>query len=489
MDADVCLVVEGSYPYITGGVASWVHQLVTNLPEIRFALVCLVPDEAFVREDRYPVPANVVKRQNICLFTPMEDKGIRREATPELAQVLKGMHDEPLESRCPYLRSVEAMWRTGRHVAATMLTARTSWELLRHLYESRRRQVSFLDYFWTWRSTHGPLFRLFDVELPTCAVYHPVSTGYAGFIGGLAKLRHGARLMLTEHGLYTREREIEIAQAEWIYLEPSETSTYAPRERFFKSWWRNKYRFLGQISYDLADRIITLHDVNRRLQIKAGATAAKLEIVPNGIRIPEAPISGRDWDGRPFRVGLIGRVVPIKDVKTFVRAVAIASRQIAIEAFVMGPLDEDEVYAAEVKALVELLGVGSLITFTGKVVVDEWLPKLDLHVLTSISESQPLAILEAAAVGVPSVSSDVGACREMLEGRPGADALIGPSGLITPVASPEATAAAIVALAGDPARHAAMAAAGRRRVEAYYRIEDFYAAYRRLYGELAKGGA
>jgi glycosyltransferase involved in cell wall biosynthesis len=117
--------------------------------------------------------------------------------------------------------------------------------------------------------------------------------------------------------------------------------------------------------------------------------------------------------------------------------------------------------------------------------VDEWLPKLDLHVLTSISESQPLAILEASAFGLPTVSSDVGACREMLEGRPGKDALLGPSGLVTPVASPEATAAAIVTLAGDPRRHAAMALAGRRRVDAFYRIEDFFAAYRRLYGELS----
>ncbi|MFN3430865.1 MAG: DUF3492 domain-containing protein, partial [Candidatus Sericytochromatia bacterium] len=47
MQADVCLVLEGSYPYVTGGVSSWVHQLIAGLPEVRFALLTLVPDGRF----------------------------------------------------------------------------------------------------------------------------------------------------------------------------------------------------------------------------------------------------------------------------------------------------------------------------------------------------------------------------------------------------------------------------------------------------------
>ena len=41
-------------------------------------------------------------------------------------------------------------------------------------------------------------------------------------------------------------------------------------------------------------------------------------------------------------------------------------------------------------------------------------PRIDVLVLTSISEGLPLVILEAAAAGVPLVSTDVGACRELL---------------------------------------------------------------------------
>jgi glycosyltransferase involved in cell wall biosynthesis len=322
-------------------------------------------------------------------------------------------------------------------------------------------------------------------------VYHPVSTGYAGLLAALGKVHHGAGMMLTEHGLYTREREIEIAQAEWIYREPGEGTAFVPYEPFFKGWWRNQYRFLGQRTYDMCDRIVTLHEANKRLQILAGAEPEKLVVVPNGI-YPESFVPTRverDWSARPFRVGHVGRVVPIKDVKTFIRAVQIASMQVPIEATVLGPTDEDAAYFAECEALVSVLGMTGKLKFVGKQDLRKALATLDLNVLTSVSESQPLTILEAAASGVPTVATNVGACREMLEGKNADDALLGPSGLVTPVASPGATASAIVELARDPERYAEMAAAGLKRVERYYRQDDVFAYDRRAYGELAGAGA
>ena len=331
------------------------------------------------------------------------------------------------------------------------------------------------------------MFRMMQVALPEAAVYHPVSTGYAGFLSGLAKLRHGSGIVLTEHGLYTREREIEIAHAEWIYREPPPGTFYVPHEPFFKGWWGNLYRFLGQLTYDLSDTIVTLHEANRRIQVAAGADPDKLVIVPNGID-PEAYRSARverSWGDRPLRIGLIGRVVPIKDIKTFIRAVHVAHMTTPVEAYVLGPTDEDPDYFRECQELVALLGLQDVLTFTGKVNVKEWLARLDLNVLTSVSESQPLVILEASAAGVPTVSTDVGACREMLEGKPGDDALLGPSGLVTPVVSPGATAAAILDLAQSPQRHAEMVRAGYQRLNRYYRQEQVFDYYRTLYRQLA----
>ncbi|MNX32283.1 D-inositol 3-phosphate glycosyltransferase [compost metagenome] len=489
--ADVCFVVEGSYPYVTGGVASWVHQLITNMPDIRFSLLTLLPDASSNWVDKYEVPANVVSRKNVYLFGKMDDDGVRREASRGLVEAVTSLHDAPPESRCPYFRTVESLMRASGQSATSLLTARSSWRVMQELYKKRQRRVSFLDYFWTWRSIHGPMFRLLEAELPEAAVYHPVSTGYAGFLAGVAKLRHGAGVVLTEHGLYTREREIEIANAEWIYRDPGEGTAYAPYEPFFKGWWSNQYRFLGQLSYDLSDVIVTLHEANKKLQIQAGAPASKMQVVPNGIHPSafEKARVRRDWGDRPFRVGLIGRVVPIKDVKTYLRAIQIVAQTVPVEAYVLGPTEEDPAYHAECMELVKALKLESTVTFTGKVSLSDWLPKLDLNVLTSVSESQPLVILEASASGIPTVSTDVGACREMLEGKPGDDALLGPSGMVTPVVSPGATAAAIIALARNPERHAEMAQAGIRRVEGFYRQEAVFDTYRALYRSLAGGHA
>lgn len=485
MRADVCLVVEGAYPYVTGGVAAWTHQLVTGLPEVSFALCVILPDERFAGQDRYPVPKNVVARSHVTLF---DEHKVKRdaEASPELVKAIEQFHAVPAASRCPVFGPLQRLIAKGRQSAYALESARSSWDLITQFYQQRRREVSFLDYFWTWRATHGPLFRLLDAPLPDAAVYHPLSTGYAGALAAIARQRLGCEVLLSEHGIYTRERVIEIAQAEWIFQEPSEGSSYAPRDDFFKTWWRSQYDFLGKLAYDAAGRIVTLNDVNRRFQIEAGAPAEKLVHVPNGV-----PLEGfcglrpaHAWKGRPFRVGLVGRVVPIKDIKTFLRAIQLAAHEVPLEAFVIGPTDEDPAYHAECLELTRLLELEGTVTFTGRQQVASVMAGLDLNVLTSVSESQPLVVLEGWASGVPAVTTDVGACREMVEGRAGEDALLGPAGLVTPVATPEATARAIVSLARDPDRHAAMAAAGLERVRRYYRQEQVFSAYRELYRDL-----
>ena len=43
-EADVCVIVEGAYPYVSGGVSAWVHGLIRRQPELRFCVVAILPE-------------------------------------------------------------------------------------------------------------------------------------------------------------------------------------------------------------------------------------------------------------------------------------------------------------------------------------------------------------------------------------------------------------------------------------------------------------
>lgn len=147
------------------------------------------------------------------------------------------------------------------------------------------------------------------------------------------------------------------------------------------------------------------------------------------------------------------------------------------ELHIMGPAEEDEGYVRECHELVEALKVEDVI-FTGQVNVREYLGKLDIVVLSSISEGMPLAILEAMAAGKPCVATDVGSCRELLEGR---DDSFGEAGIVVPVMHYDRMARALVKLGRSRELREQMGTVGRKRAEALYSHSAFIRDYRELY--------
>ena len=396
---------------------------------------------------------------------------------------------------------------TGDLTIAELLHGRASFALFSELAEQLAPDAPFLDLFWHLRAMHVPLLRVLATPPAPAAGYHAVATGYAGLLAAVWSRRTGRPLMITEHGIYSRERDMELARAEWIEDQrpgaaEDAARTWAPQVSPLRQVWSRFFRTLSRLAYEQAWRIVTLSDVNRRKQLDDGAPAAKIEIVPNGVVLPAAADargaapSGDDGDPadddviplplrRPkLRVGFVGRVVPIKDVITFVKACDLALRKVDLDVCIIGPVDEDPGYVARCRALVERLGRQEQIRFVGPKPPSEIYGDLDLVALTSFSEGQPLVMLEAYACGVPVLATDVGACREMIEGRTAEDRSLGASGIVCPVASPTRTAEALVRLAHDERLRRRMGHAGRRRVTIYYQRRTMLASYRALYGAL-----
>jgi glycosyltransferase involved in cell wall biosynthesis len=179
--------------------------------------------------------------------------------------------------------------------------------------------------------------------------------------------------------------------------------------------------------------------------------------------------------------------VTIKDIKTFIRSVKILSNEIQyFKAIVAGPIDEDPEYYNECLSLTNELGISDILNFPGRLNMKEFLPTIHINVLTSISEAQPLVILEAGASGIPTVATNVGSCAELIYGREDENPKLGQGGLIVPVSDPQAMSNAIAKLLKDENLYQSMSKVIKKRVHTYYTMEMQNKTYQDLYNEFLK---
>ena len=372
---DVCLTVENSYPYRTGGVSEAVDDLVRSLPDVRFSILHLHDPDERPGTAAYASPANVTR----------------------------------------------------------VLTA--------------------------------PIGPSASAAVPDALIYHALCTGEASEVAGAAARERDAAFLLTEHGLAWHEARLGVVGCKPFRTRPR------PGQDVIAALRRQVPH-----AYQRADAITTVCADNARRQIAWGADPRRVAVLPNAV----APQRTPSPSGRPLTVGLVGRVVPVKDVVTFLRACRlVADLRDDVRFEVIGPLDHDPSYVDRCLVIVEELDLGRCVRFRGPEPRTRWPESLDVAVLTSVSEAQPLALLEAMAAGRPTVSTAVGGCAELLGGSR-------PAGLLTRPRDPRATAAAILRLAADPALRAEMGAEGRRRARLRHDPDAVAGAYRRLYERLSE---
>ena len=147
----------------------------------------------------------------------------------------------------------------------------------------------------------------------------------------------------------------------------------------------------------------------------------------------------------------------------------------------MGPTDEDEEYVAECMDLVEIMNLKDVF-FTGSINVADYLGRMDFTMLTSISEGQPLTILESYAAKKPVIATDVGNCAGLIYGEDNDE--FGDAGILTHIMNTEELADAIVELARNPEKRNKLGEAGYLRCQAKYRLEQMQEKYRELYNKV-----
>ncbi len=491
---DVCMILEGTYPYVSGGVSSWVHDLILHQPRLRFHLVCITPP-GFDGVPCYPLPDNVVGMQSTQLGQIRSGRSIFKRighGDKAFFELLRPHIELFLAQKAgrKEFRDLVELFGSFRDKLdyKSLMNSKASWNLLVELYEKSMPEISFLDFFWSWRALVGGLFSTLMLDVPDAKCVHTICTGYAGLLMARAKAEKGTPCILTEHGIYTTERRFEIAFADWLTDQKAFSMSVNKSKANYelRDLWTDFFIQYGRICYESADVIISLFDDNRKIQIAGGAPPERCRVIPNGIDLKRFGSIVPVPTEKPT-IAFIGRIVPIKDVKTFLRAVALLAKNIPdFKAYVIGGYEEDPEYYAECLEIIEEERLPEIIELTGKADVTRYLPKIDVVVLSSISEAQPLVILEAGAAGIPAVATNVGSCKEIIEG--GAGDAFGPGGIVVPLSSPSAIADALTKLLLDDKFRDSCAKAMKRRVEKYYAAEDQHKAYRELYEEMiAKG--
>lgn len=292
----------------------------------------------------------------------------------------------------------------------------------------------------------GALRRLFKAR--GYQIVHP-QNAKPGFLGRLAAKRAGVPIIVFTYHL-------------------------VPFHEGVAAWKRSIYRRADTwlARHATSHMIAVAHHHRRNLLAQGVCGPDDIEVIWNGLDAPASPpgeegrrVAKRDRLGcdpdRPV-VAYIARLMPQKDPLTYVRTVAACHARGAQAQFL---LIGDGKLRADTEALARELALDeSKLRFLGeRKDVPELLPGVDIYVLPSLWEGLPFALLEAMAAAVPSVCSAI----------PGNDEAIvdGETGRLVPPRDPEAAAAAICELLGDPARARRMGEAGLERLRRDFSLE------------------
>ena len=501
------LILEGTYPYVKGGVSSWVYQLIQHYSDLEFSIIHLSAEDCTEEDVRYDIPDNVTSLKTVNIFSPIKVRNhtLNSEERSFLFEKIKPLHAQFRRSEDGKVNDqisscLHHLFDSDTTHLKTLINdifnSEQGWNFIQDTYKDQCPADSFRHYYWTLVSMHTPLIHLFDLieTLPKHHIYHSISTGYAGFLASLLSHRDHASLILSEHGIYTKERKIDLSkvspnsQSSSHFYGSNNSLHFDPLNTeldYTQQLWIRYFQILGQITYQQADPIISLYKGNQQRQWNDGASKEKTRIIPNGINVESfSKLREKRCPQPPKIVGLIGRVVPIKDIKTFIKGMKeLHDKLPEVEGWIIGPTEEDEAYAKECHILCEALELSDVVKFLGFQRLHDILPQLGLTALTSISEAQPLVLLESFAAGVPGIATDVGACRELIKGLTPEDQTLGSAGAIIPIANPSAFSEACYQLLSDEDRWKYAQEAAIKRVETYYTESLMFQRYRAIYQE------
>ncbi len=479
----VLITTEGTYPFEGGGVTTWADVVIRGLPEVDVHLLAVTGSTAITLHKQLPDHVKTV--QAVPLFGAAEPTEFTRHAEPFASTVVRrartsreavDRHFVPLLTRL--LEALEHPEAAGRREAELIrdlnhyfvrfdhrasFRSEGAWNAFRDTILAQEAgsdvETTLGDLVQGLRWLYSFLLPI-TLPIPKTDVVHATLAGFAGLAGVISKLDHGTPFVVTDHGIYLRERYIAMSAA---------TDSF-----FLKRFLLRLVHLVSRVCYVTADQVSPVCNHNARWERRMGVTPDRIRTIYNGIDTdlfvpPEAEPAGR----RPTVV-TAARVFPLKDIETLIRACDVTRRRVPDVHFVVyGANWVDKPYTDRCEALIDELGVRGNFTFAGyHDTPSELYHEGDVFALSSISEGFPFSVIEAMACGRPVVATDVGGVKE---------ALAGGVGIVVPPRGHGPMGEGLADLLLDHDRRAELARRGRARAVEDFGVERMLDAQRTTY--------
>jgi polysaccharide biosynthesis protein PelF len=484
----ILITTEGTYPFLTGGVSTWCHELTHQMPEMDFKILAIVANPYLTQQ--YPLSKNVSQLLKVPLWG-MEDpieygwrfpfsralkskiattkETIAKRFIPLFEQLINGIlspHLTPVDRLGETIVAIhEYFLRYDYH--QTMISQEV-WKSFQQLVSTSWQTLVKPDRITIGEITESLrlLYRLLlpiNVPIPPVDLIHASCAGYCGLPGVIGRIKHDLPFMLTEHGINIREQYLNLR-------------TGIP-SLFVRRFLHYLVSAVVKLNYHYADLIAPVCDYNTRWEQWWDVPREKIKIIYNGADPDKFCPSTYAPNSHPIIMNM-GLIFPPKAQLNLIEAAAIVRDKIPDVEFRFYGKPSDLDYFARCQAKVLEYKLEQNVTFAG-FTSEPWLMygAADVVAMSSIAEGFPYAVIEAMFCGAAIVSTDVGGVAEAL----------GDTGLLVPANQPIALAESILQLLElSPDRRKEMGRKSRERALILFTQKQCIQAHLDTYSQLIR---
>lgn len=154
----ICIIAEGCYPYVVGGVSGWINNLICSFPRVSFSVLAIISDRSISKKFQYTLPENVTEVHEVylndCEWT---GKGKSRKHCHLSAKEAAALKSLLLGKDTDWV-TLTTLLQSRKFSLNALLMGPDFLDAVIECYEEKHSEIVFSDFLWTMRSMYLPLF-------------------------------------------------------------------------------------------------------------------------------------------------------------------------------------------------------------------------------------------------------------------------------------------------------------------------------------------